>query len=69
MMSIPTAVRLTTYAGSAEDLLLTFVDDIVAKVLSKAIKLSIKTFKIKDIVKAHQFIEHEGAIAKIVVLT
>jgi len=69
MMSIPTAVRLTTYAGSAEDLLLTPVDDIAAKVLSGAMKLPIKTFKMEDIVEAHRFMEHEGAVAKIVVLT
>ena len=69
MMSIPTAVRLTTYAGSAEDLLLTPVDDIAAKVLSGTMKLPIKTFKMEDIVEAHRFMEHEGAVAKIVVLT
>lgn len=69
MTSIPTAVRLTTYAGSAEDLLLTPVDDIAAKVLSGAMKLPIKTFKMEDIVEAHRSMEHEGAVAKIVMLT
>ena len=69
MNSIPTAVKLTTYAGSADDLLATPLDDILAKLVSGAMKLPIKTFKMDQIVEAHDFMEHTGAVAKIVVLT
>lgn len=69
MMSIPTAVRLTTYGGSAEDLLMTPIETIAAKVASGTMKLPIKTFKMEEIAEAHRFMEHEGAMAKIVMLT
>ena len=62
-------MNLTTYAGGSEDLLATPLDYILAKVVSGSMKLPIKTFKMEQIVEAHEFMENTGAVAKIVVLT
>lgn len=68
-MFILTIVRLTTYVESAKDLLLISINNIAIKVLFEAMKLLIKIFKIKDIVKAHRSMKYKKAITKIVMLT
>jgi hypothetical protein len=48
---------------------MTPIDTIAAKVAWGAMKLPIKTFNMKEIAEAHRFMEHEGAMATIVMLT
>lgn len=69
MTSIPTGVRLTTYAGSSDQLLRTPIEDIARGVTAGDIKLPIKAYPMEEIVEAHRLMEEEGAMAKIVMLT
>ncbi|KAJ6119394.1 zinc-binding oxidoreductase [Penicillium sp. IBT 18751x] len=67
MESIPTSVKLTTYASTTDALLKTPIEAIARDVVNGKIPLPIKTFPIESIVEAHQLME-EGAMAKIVML-
>lgn len=67
MASIPTSVKLTTYASTSDALLKTPIETIARDVANGKIPLPIRTFPIEDIVKAHQLME-EGAMAKIVMM-
>ena len=70
MGAIPTSVKLTTYAGGAEDFVKTplqsFIDEIEAGRIESRIG---KVFKLDDIVAAHRCMEENRAGGKIVVLT
>jgi NADPH:quinone reductase-like Zn-dependent oxidoreductase len=67
---IPTAVRLTTYDGGAEDFMLTPLEDLVERIAAKQLPVQIgKVFKLDEIVEAHRCMEENKAGGKIVVLT
>jgi NADPH:quinone reductase-like Zn-dependent oxidoreductase len=67
---IPTAVRLTTYDGEAEDFMLTPLEDLVERIAAKQLPVQIgKVFKLAEIVEAHRCMEENKAGGKIVVLT
>ena len=66
---IPTAVRLTTYDGGAEDFMLTPLDDLVERIAAKQLPIQIgRVFKLDEIVEAHRCMEENKAGGKIVVL-
>ncbi|MFZ1813403.1 MAG: zinc-binding alcohol dehydrogenase family protein [Rhizobiaceae bacterium] len=70
MGTIPTAVRLTTYAGGSEDFMQTPLQDLVNQVEAGGLKPKIgKVFRLDDIVEAHRCMEENRAGGKIVVLT
>ncbi len=67
---IPTAVRLTTYAGEAEDLMATPLQDLVDKIAAGTLKAQVgRVFRLDDIAEAHRCMEDNKAGGKIVVLT
>ncbi len=70
MGAIPTSVKLTTYAGGAEDFVKTplqaFIDELEAGRTRSPIA---KVFDLEDIVEAHRCMEENRAGGKIVVLT
>jgi NADPH:quinone reductase-like Zn-dependent oxidoreductase len=70
MGAIPTSVKLTTYAGGAEDFVKTplqaFIDELEA---GRAQSRVGQVFNLDDIVKAHRCMEENRAGGKIVVLT
>ncbi|PYI06401.1 putative zinc-binding oxidoreductase [Aspergillus sclerotiicarbonarius CBS 121057] len=68
MASIPTSVKLTTYASTPEAVLETPIEEIARDLATGKMQLPIKTFPFEDIVEAHRLMEEEGALAKIVML-
>jgi NADPH:quinone reductase-like Zn-dependent oxidoreductase len=67
---IPTAVRLTTYDGGAEDFMLTPLEELVEKIGAGQLPIRVgKVFKLEQIVDAHRCMEDNKAGGKIVVLT
>ena len=67
---IPTAVRLTTYDGGAEDFMLTPLEELAERIAAKQLPVQIgKVFKLAEIVEAHRCMEENKAGGKIVVLT
>jgi NADPH:quinone reductase-like Zn-dependent oxidoreductase len=70
MEVIPTAVRLTTYSGSAEDFMLMPLDNLAEQIAAGALHVQIgRTFQLDQIVEAHRCMEENKAGGKIVVLT
>lgn len=70
MELIPTAVGLTTYGGSADDLMRTPLQEIVDKLATGRMTLKLgPNFAIDDIALAHRCMEDNRAGGKIVVLT
>jgi NADPH:quinone reductase-like Zn-dependent oxidoreductase len=70
MEAIPTAVSLTTYAGGAEDFMLTPLDKLAHEVAAGRLHVEVgKTFRLDEIVEAHRCMEDNKAGGKIVVLT
>ena len=70
MAVIPTAVRLTTYAGEAEDFMLTPLEDLTRQIAAGTLHVQIgKTFRLDEIADAHRCMEESKAGGKIVVLT
>lgn len=70
MGAIPTAVKLTTYAGGAEDFIATPLQTVVDAVEAGTFSAPIgKTFSIDEIVEAHRAMEDNNAGGKIVVTT
>jgi NADPH:quinone reductase-like Zn-dependent oxidoreductase len=70
MDEIPTAVGLTTYSGSAEDFMLTPLEQLAEQIAAGALHVQIgRTFHLDEIVEAHRCMEDNGAGGKIVVLT
>ena len=67
MLVVPKGRYLTAYGGGYEDLLTTPIGEIYEWVKEGRVKIPIKTFEMEEIVKAHEFMEHEGG-AKVVVL-
>jgi NADPH:quinone reductase-like Zn-dependent oxidoreductase len=70
MEAIPTAVRLTAYAGESEDFLRTPLEDLAAQIVAGTLIVQIgKVFHLDEIVAAHRLMEENKAGGKIVVLT
>ena len=70
MDAIPTAVRLTTYAGESEDFMRTPLQELVDQIAGGTLHVQIgKTFHLDEIVEAHRCMEENKAGGKIVVLT
>lgn len=70
MEAIPTAVRLTAYAGESADFLRTPLDDLAGQVAAGTLPIPIgRVFQLDDIVEAHRCMEENAAGGKIVVLT
>jgi NADPH:quinone reductase-like Zn-dependent oxidoreductase len=70
MEAIPTAVSLTTYAGGAEDFMLTPLEELTQQVAAGKLSVQVgKTFRLDEIVEAHRCMEENQAGGKIVVLT
>jgi len=68
MASIPTSVKLTTYASTTDAVLKTPIEEIARDLATSKIQLPIKTFPMEQIVEAHRLMEEEGALAKIVMI-
>lgn len=67
---IPTAVSLTTYAGEAEDFMLTPLQELTQQITAGTLHVQVgRTFKLDEIVAAHRCMEENKAGGKIVVLT
>jgi NADPH:quinone reductase-like Zn-dependent oxidoreductase len=67
---IPTAVRLTTYAGEVEDFMRTPLETLAQQVAAGVLRLQIgSVFRLDEIVEAHRCMEENQAGGKIVVLT
>ena len=70
MDAIPTAVSLTSYAGEAEDFMLTPLDKMMQQIASGKLHVQVgKTFRLDEIVEAHRCMEENKAGGKIVVLS
>lgn len=70
MEAIPTAVRLTVYAGESEDFMRTPIEDLAAQIAAGTLTVQIgKVFHLGEIVEAHRCMEENKAGGKIVVLT
>jgi NADPH:quinone reductase-like Zn-dependent oxidoreductase len=70
MEAIPTAVRLTAYAGESEDFLRTPIQDLAEQIEAGTMAVQIgKVFHLDEIVEAHRLMEENKAGGKIVVLT
>lgn len=70
MEAIPTAVSLTRYAGSVEDLIAMPFETLVEQVARGTLKIQIgRFFHIDEIAAAHKCMEANNAGGKIVVLT
>jgi NADPH:quinone reductase-like Zn-dependent oxidoreductase len=70
MEAIPTAVRLTSYAGEAEDFMRTPLDKLAEQIAAGKLRIQVgKTFHLDEIVEAHRCMEENKAGGKIVVLT
>jgi NADPH:quinone reductase-like Zn-dependent oxidoreductase len=70
MEAIPTAVRLTSYAGESEDFMRTPLDKLADQIAAGKLHIQIgRTFHLDEIVEAHRLMEENKAGGKIVVLT
>ena len=70
MEVIPTTVCLTTYAGGAEDFMLTPLEELAGKIANGQLPIRIgKVFRLEQIAEAHRRMEENEAGGKIVVLT
>jgi NADPH:quinone reductase-like Zn-dependent oxidoreductase len=70
MEAIPTAVRLTSYAGESEDFMRTPIEDLAAQIASGTLRVQVgKVFHLDEIVEAHRCMEENKTGGKIVVLT
>lgn len=70
MDAIPTSVCLTTYAGEAEDFMLTPFQELVAQITEGTLRVPIgQVFHLDQIVEAHRCMEQNKAGGKIVLLT
>jgi NADPH:quinone reductase-like Zn-dependent oxidoreductase len=69
MEAIPTAVRLTSYAGESDDFLKTPLDDLASQIAAGNLTVQVgRVFHLDDIVEAHRCMEENKAGGKIVVL-
>lgn len=72
MDTIPTAVRLTAYAGESEDFMRTPIEDLAQQIATGRLKVQIgRVFRLDEIVEANRCIcmEENKAAGKIVVIT
>ncbi len=70
MGDIPSLGRLTVYMGESENLTKEALQDFVHAVENEEITLQIdRTFKLEEIVQAHEYMESNQATGKLVVLT
>jgi NADPH:quinone reductase-like Zn-dependent oxidoreductase len=70
MDAIPTAVRLTAYAGDVADFMAMPLQELVDEVATGRIRVPIgRVFHIDDIAEAHRLMDSNNAGGKIVVLT
>jgi NADPH:quinone reductase-like Zn-dependent oxidoreductase len=70
MEAIPTAVRLTAYAGESEDFLRTPIEDLAEQIAAGTLAVQVgRVFRLDEIVEAHRLMEENKAGGKIVVLT
>ncbi len=70
MHAIPTSVRLTTYAGEAEDFVRTPLQEFVSEVETGHSRVKVgRVFRLDEIVEAHRLMEENRAEGKLVVLT
>lgn len=70
MEAIPSAVYLTSYAGSAQDFMRTPLNKLGEQIADGTLKIQIgRTFHLDQIVEAHRVMEENTAGGKIVVLT
>ncbi len=70
MGDIPSLGRLTVYMGESENLTKESLQDFVNAVENEEITLRIdRTFKLEEIVRAHEYMESNQATGKLVVLT
>lgn len=68
MIQIPSTVRLTCYMGEAINLTSQRLQEFIDKVVRGEISINIdKTFQIEEIVAAHQYMESNQAVGKLVV--
>jgi NADPH:quinone reductase-like Zn-dependent oxidoreductase len=69
MAAIPTAVGLTTYAGGAEDFIRTPLQELTEQIEAGELPVKIgATFKLDQIVEAHQCLEANRAGGKIIIV-
>ena len=69
MEAIPTAVCLTTYAGTNEDFMRMPFGDLVAQVADGSLKVQQgRVFRLEEIVEAHRCMEENLAGGKVVVM-
>ena len=69
MGAVPTAVCLTTYAGSEKDFVNTPLEEMVQQIKKGTLKVIVgKTFPLEEIVEAHRTMEENRAGGKIVLL-
>ncbi|MEX8548292.1 MAG: zinc-binding alcohol dehydrogenase family protein [Mucilaginibacter sp.] len=70
MEYIPPMVKFTTYGSSPENISAEILQDFIDNVKAGQIELNVdQVFMLKDIVKAHEYMESNQATGKIVVLT
>lgn len=69
MDAIPTAVKLTTYSGAAEDFVATPLQLVIDEIEAGRFRVPIgRVFALNDIVAAHRLMEENTAGGKIVVM-
>ena len=69
MAAIPTAVSLTTYAGGADDFMLTPLEYLARQIEAGALQVQLgRTFRLEQIAEAHRCMEENAAAGKIVVV-
>lgn len=69
MEALPTAVRLTVYAGEWEDFLRTPIEELTAQIAEGNLVVQLgRVFRLDEIVEAHRCMEESKAGGKIVVL-
>jgi NADPH:quinone reductase-like Zn-dependent oxidoreductase len=70
MESIPTAVCLTTYAGSSENFMRTPLEELVDQIANGTLQVQVgRIFHLDQIAEAHRCMEENKAAGTIVVLT
>ena len=70
MATIPKAVRLTSYGGSAEDFMRTPLQQIVEQIAAGHLPVRIgRVFKLDEVAEAHRCMEENRAGGKLVVVT
>jgi NADPH:quinone reductase-like Zn-dependent oxidoreductase len=69
MGDIPTAVRLTSYSGGADDFMMTPLEELIEQIAAGKLRVAVgKTFRLDEIADAHRCMEENKAGGKIVVL-